>query len=123
MQKLTRESLHALQEKLANEIKIRKTGHKKAYITVNIGNEGLENGSKSVFNEICKTVDAENLRGDVVVTQVARDGLREANTVVEVLVHGTKAVRYGHITVENASRIIKEHVLNGKVLEDLILKF
>ena len=123
MQKLTRESLHALQKKLANEIKIRKTGHKKAYITVNIGDEGLENGSKSVFNEICKTVDAENLRGDVVVTQVARDGLREANTVVEVLVHGTKAVRYGHITVENASRIIKEHVLNGKVLEDLILKF
>lgn len=122
MEKLTRENLHKIQSDLDSEIKIRETGSKKAYITVNMGDCGIEHGAKDVFYALCKAVDDASLRGQVIVTQTAIEGLCDAGPMVEVLVAGTKVVKYSHVTAADAQKIIKEHIINGKVVESLLLK-
>lgn len=123
MEKLTRQSLHALHEKLAGEIKIRQTGNKKAFITVNMGDCGIAQGAKKVFQILCDEVDKAGLRGSVIVTQTSLEGLCAADTLVEVLVHGQELVRYGHVNETNAAKIVSEHIINGTVITDLLLKF
>lgn len=123
MEKLNRRTLHQLQEKLSGEIAIRQTGNKKAYITVNMGDCGLEHGAKKVFKALCDGVDARGLRGQVIVTQTSIEGLCEAGPLVEVLADGMEPVRYVHVSVADADRIIEDHVLNKTVLNDLVLRF
>ena len=49
MQKLTREMLHKLRDSLVNEIKIRQTAGKIAYVIVGMGECGLQKGAKDVL--------------------------------------------------------------------------
>lgn len=49
-------------------------------------------------------------------------GLCEVEPTIEVSLEGQEPIVYGHVTPENAKRIIRSHVLEGKVVSDLIVK-
>ncbi|MEL3905457.1 MAG: (2Fe-2S) ferredoxin domain-containing protein [Treponema sp.] len=121
MQKLTRTTLHELRDRLANEIKIRQSGEKLAYIIVGMGDCGIQKGSKAVFHTISEKINSSGLRGDVAVIQAELSGFWDAEPVVEVILTGEDPVKYGHVTPEIADKIIESHILNKTVLNEYVL--
>ncbi|UTC52866.1 (2Fe-2S) ferredoxin domain-containing protein [Treponema sp. OMZ 803] len=121
MQKLTREMLHKLRDSLVNEIKIRQTAGKIAYVIVGMGECGLQKGAKDVFTAISEKVNALGLRGSVAVIQADMESFWDRAPVVEVILEGQKPVKYGRVTPETAQKIIESHIINKKTVTEYML--
>ena len=121
MQKLTREMLHKLRDSLVNEIKIRQTADKIAYVIVGMGECGLQKGAKEVFTAISKKINVLGLRGSVAVIQADMEGFWDMAPVVEVILKGQSPVRYGQVTPEAAQKIIENHIINKKAVTEYML--
>ncbi|MGB9615454.1 MAG: (2Fe-2S) ferredoxin domain-containing protein, partial [Fervidobacterium sp.] len=59
---------------------------------------------------------------DIAVVQSGCMGLCEVEPTIEVSLDGQEPIIYGHVTPENARRIIQSHILEGKVVSDLVVK-
>lgn len=122
MQKLTRETLHKMRDSLTNEIKIRQTGGKIAYVIVGMGECGLQKGAKEVFTTISEKVNAVGLRGSVAVIQADMESFWDMAPVVEVILDGQKPVTYGQVTPETAQKIIETHIINKQTVTECVLE-
>lgn len=121
MQKLTRKTLHELRDTLANEIKIRQSGEKAAYIIVGMGDCGIQKGAKAVFIAIGEKINALGLRGTVAVIQAEMDEFWDMAPVVEVVLAGEEPVKYGRVSPTIADKIIESHIINKKILTEYAL--
>ncbi len=96
----------------------RTTGH--AQITIPMGTCGIAAGARETMKAILEVIEEENL-SDVVVRQTGSSGLDEWEPIVQVEVAGQPGVTYAKVTPEKARRIMKEHVIGEKVVEDYLL--
>ena len=113
--------LHKLRDSLVNEIKIRQTADKIAYVIVGMGECGLQKGAKDVFTAISEKVNALGLRGSVAVIQADMESFWDRAPVVEVILEGQKPVKYGRVTPETAQKIIESHIINKKTVTEYML--
>ena len=113
--------LHKLRDSLVNEIKIRQTAGKIAYVIVGMGECGLQKGAKDVFTAISEKVNALGLRGSVAVIQADMESFWDRAPVVEVILEGQKPVKYGRVTPETAQKIIESHIINKKTVTEYML--
>ena len=65
-------------------------------------------------------IETENIPG-IIVTQTGCIGLCEREPIVQVQVGEQPKVTYGKVTPEIARRIVKEHVVEGKIIEDHVI--
>jgi NADP-reducing hydrogenase subunit HndB len=72
---------------------------------------------KAILNKI----EADNL-DDIAVTQTGCIGLCEREPIVQVVIGEEPRVTYGKVTPLVAERILKEHVLGGKVVKDYAIE-
>jgi len=92
----------------------------RAHITVYMSTCGIAAGARETMRAILDFIEAEGLQ-DILVKQTGCIGLCEAEPLVDVeLTEGPKA-RYGHVSPERAQRIMREHVVGGKVVEEFAL--
>jgi Ferredoxin len=117
MSKLTLEELHEIRERESDRLKKREIHGKTCHIVVAMGTIGIEAGAKVVLNKLVDEVEAHNL-DNVLVTQTGIVKDKENAPVVEVYTPALGAVAYGKVDAKLASRIISEHVIGGKVIED-----
>lgn len=121
MPKLTLQELRKIREKESKRLQKREIHGKNCHIVVEMGTVGLVAGAKAVLNQFVDDIEKYDLK-NVIVTQVgqAHDSLDAP--VVEVYTPETGSVAYGKVTAKLATKIIKEHVIDGKILEDLRIK-
>jgi len=91
-----------------------------ARLVVAMGTCGIAAGAREVVLALMDELDRRNLH-DIVVTQCGCKGLCDREPTVDVLRPGEPPVTYGDVTPTDARRIISHHVLQGKVLKDLLL--
>lgn len=114
------EDLMKIKENAMKGLKMRDSG-KRGKIVVAMGTCGIAAGAKDTLKAIVAALDEKNVE-DVAVVQSGCFGLCDVEPTVEVHLEGADPIIYGHVTPAQASRIVDQHVLGGKVVGDLIVK-
>ncbi|HBT38913.1 MAG: NADP-reducing hydrogenase, subunit B [Thermotoga sp. 50_1627] len=114
------EDLMKIKEKALKELQLRDTG-KRGKITVAMGTCGIAAGAKETLKAVVEAL-AENNINDIAVVQSGCMGLCEVEPTIEVRLEGQEPVVYGHVTPENAKRIVKLHILGNQIVSDLLVR-
>jgi NADP-reducing hydrogenase subunit HndB len=109
-----------IKEKALKDLQLRDTG-KRGKITVAMGTCGIAAGAKETLRAIVEAL-AENNINDISVVQSGCMGLCEVEPTIEVRLEGQEPVVYGHVTPENAKRIVKLHILGNQIVSDLLVR-
>ena len=110
--------LHALRDKLKKDIKLRKT--EATIIIVGMGTCGIAAGAREVMSAILDELAVRNLH-DVQVRQTGCIGMCEKEVLVDVVRPGEPRITYGKVTPADVKKIIAEHVVNGRIVEDMVV--
>ncbi len=88
-------------------------------ILVGMATCGISAGARPVMNKFVEELSDRKM-DDVTVTPVGCIGECAIEPIVEVL-EGEKRTTYCRVDIKVAERIIKEHILGGKVVEDYVI--
>jgi NADP-reducing hydrogenase subunit HndB len=113
------EDLQRLREEVI-EAKKRKASLGKVELIVSLGSCGIAAGALDVLHAIEKQVKTDHLT-DVLVSQTGCVGLCRHEPILEVVIGDQPRVTYGRVTPETVRRIIREHILEGKVVEEFVI--
>jgi NADP-reducing hydrogenase subunit HndB len=113
------EELKRLKEEALQKREAKATsGH--AQIVVGMGTCGIAAGARETMKTILDVIEEEDLSG-IIVTQTGCIGLCEWEPIVEVSVGGSPKVMYGKVSSEKARKIMKQHVVGGKAVSELVI--
>lgn len=113
------EDLKKLREEALDKRKM-KTATGRAQVIVAMGTCGIAAGARDAMKAILDTIESDNV-SDVIVSQTGCIGLCEREPIVQVLIGEQPKVTYGKVTPEIARRIMREHVMQGKVISDHVI--
>ena len=113
------EDLQKFREQIIEE-KRRKASAGKVELIVTLGSCGIGAGALDVLQAIKAQVKADHL-DDALVSETGCIGLCHHEPILEVEIGDQPRVTYGHVTVDAVKRIVREHVLDGKVVEDYVI--
>lgn len=114
------EELMKIKESTLKNVKMREEG-KRGRIIVAMGTCGIAAGAKDTLKAIVETLSELNI-DDISVVQSGCMGLCEVEPTIKIELDGEVPVVYGHVTPENAKRIIKSHIVAGEQVGELIVK-
>ena len=114
------EDLMKIKEKALKELQLRDTG-KRGKITVAMGTCGIAAGAKETLRAVVEALTENNIN-DIAVVQSGCMGLCKVEPTIEVRLEGQEPVVYGHVTPENAKRIVKLHILENQIVSDLLVR-
>ena len=89
-------------------------------VIVGMGTCGIAAGAREVMAAIMDEIAKRNLQ-DITVRQTGCIGMCEKEVLVDVVRPGEARITYGKVTAESAKRIVAEHVVNGRIVEDLVV--
>jgi NADP-reducing hydrogenase subunit HndB len=92
----------------------------RAQVVVAMGTTGIAAGARETMKAILEVVEQENL-SDVLVRQTGNIGLDSWEPIVEVIIGDEPKVTYGKVSAERARRIMREHVMGGKVVSEYVI--
>ncbi|WP_088555206.1 NADH-quinone oxidoreductase subunit NuoF [Calderihabitans maritimus] len=84
-----------------------------------MGTCGIAAGAKKVWEAISQEIRRQNL--DVEVRQTGCLGMCHREVLVEVRIPGQPKVIYGNISPESVKRIVQEHLVEGRIVKDLVV--
>lgn len=97
-----------------------KATHNAIHIAVGMGSCGIAAGAREVLEVIKAQIDAGELK-DVTLTQTGCVGLCSREPIVEISAGDTPKVIYGRVTPEAVRRILREHILDGRIVDELVI--
>ena len=113
------EDLKRIKEQAAQKREI-KTASGQAQVTVAMGTCGIAAGARDTMKAVLETIETGQLQG-ILVTQTGCIGLCEWEPIVQVSIGDQPKVTYGKVTPERAQQILKEHVVGGQVVKNLVV--
>ncbi|MDA8173199.1 MAG: (2Fe-2S) ferredoxin domain-containing protein [Nitrospiraceae bacterium] len=117
--KLTVEDLKRIKEEHRATFTLREGGYR-AKVTVNMGTCGIAAGAREVMNALVEELSASGAK-DVIVTTAGCGGLCSREPMAWVEIAGQPVVRYCDLNGQKIKRIFKEHILDGRVVEEYAL--
>lgn len=102
------------------EEKRREAGSGRIRVTVGMGSCGIAAGAGWVLSVLEEQIQRAGLE-NVTLSQTGCVGLCKHEPIVEVNIGEQPRVTYGRVDVGAAERIVREHLLGGKVLEELVI--
>lgn len=112
------EELRKLREELQKEM-LARNSEGKIKIVIGMGTCGIAAGAREILQAVLQEVEKRNL--DVVVSQTGCIGMCEKEPLLDVQLPGKDRITYGNVTEEAVQKIIVEHVINGNIVEDLVV--
>ena len=110
--------LKALREKLQSEMQVRSDSATK--VVVGMGTCGIAAGAREVMAALLDEIAKRKLQ-DVHVEQTGCIGMCEKEVLVDVIRPGEDRITYGKVKPSDAVRIIGDHVVNGKIVQELVV--
>lgn len=114
------EELAAIREKMKSSVLLRE-GQNDIRIVVGMATCGIAAGARPVLNAFVKEVAEQGASDKATVTQTGCIGICKFEPVVEVFQAGKEKVTYVQVTPEMAKRIVSEHILGGKIVEEFTI--
>jgi len=119
MPRLSIEDLKSIREQGKQTLTLR-SGAARARVTVHMGTCGIAAGAREVMGALLAEI--ENLKvADVIVTTSGCAGLCSREPMATVELTGQPPVKYVDLKPERIVRVLKEHVLEGKIVTDFAL--
>nr|WP_121958699.1 (2Fe-2S) ferredoxin domain-containing protein [Petrotoga sp. 9PWA.NaAc.5.4] len=106
--------------KLIKELKEKKD-KESIYLKVALGTCGVSSGAEDTYNELLKIIQEKKL-SNVKVIKTGCLGYCYAEPTVEIDEPGKKPILYGNVTEKKVNDLVKTHLIEGKILEDLVIK-
>lgn len=94
-------------------------GNKRLYITVAIGDDGLQAGANEILNYFVKKLNELKLFDCSVIAGPGHKGDFDPVVVIDEKTHKTI---YKEVTKELVDEIIESHILNGKIVTKALLE-
>lgn len=111
--------LEAIRNKTLDQIKLRTNKNGKR-IVVGMATCGIAAGARPVMNAFVEELAKRKL-SDVSVTMTGCIGVCRLEPIVEIFDADDTKVTYVKMTAEKAARIVSEHIVNGRVCQDLTI--
>ena len=117
MAKMTLEELRALRDEKKKELNKREVADKTTQVVIGMGTCGIAAGAKDTLNAFLQELDAQHLT-DVLITQTGCMGLCYVEPTIEVIAPEMPNVIYGKVTPDVAKTIVREHLVNKKMVSE-----
>ena len=109
--------LQAIRAKTLEGIAMRKDVHDAARVVVGMATCGIAAGARPVMLAFMDEVAKRHLE-HVTVSQTGCVGMCRFEPMVDVILPGQEKVTYVNLKPEMVARIVAEHIVNGKVVEE-----
>lgn len=119
MPKLTIEDLKKIKEEHKATFTLREGGYR-AKVTIHMGTCGIAAGARKVMEALLDEIAKNNVT-DIIVTTSGCAGLCSKEPMATVEIINEAPVKYCYLNDEKIRKIFKEHLMGGKVVEDLAL--
>lgn len=113
------EDLSRWREEILEE-KRRETEPGTIRVTVGMGSCGIAAGALWVMTVLGEQIARAGLK-DVTLSPTGCGGLCKHEPIVEISIGEAPKVTYGRVTAEAAERIVREHLVGGNVLDELVI--
>jgi len=111
------EELQQLRKRVQKDMKARTQSS--TTITVGMGTCGISAGAREVMHAILAELERRNI--DAHVTTVGCIGMCSREPLVDIQQGDEPRVTYGNVTPAMVPRIIEEHLIRGKVVEEWVV--
>jgi NADP-reducing hydrogenase subunit HndB len=89
-------------------------------VVVAMGTCGIAAGARDTMKAILDTIETQNLTG-ITVTQTGCMGLCEQEPIVQVIIGEQPKVTYGKVNPQAALKIMQQHVVGGKAVDEMVI--
>ena len=114
------DELNALRDKARAVIGVREDRDNAVRVVVGMGTCGIVSGARAVLAALVEGVAKEGLGDDVVVSQSGCIGDCLNEPTVEIFIPGGQKTTYVMMTPERAARVVREHLIGGKPVEEFM---
>jgi NADP-reducing hydrogenase subunit HndB len=112
------EDLRALRKNAEGELNARKTND--IQVIIGMGTCGIAAGARDVVTELLKELQRRHIN-NVSITKTGCIGMCEREVLLDVVRPDEDRVTYGRVLPRDVSRIVGEHIVNGRIVEDLVI--
>ncbi|MBR5108666.1 MAG: (2Fe-2S) ferredoxin domain-containing protein [Clostridia bacterium] len=110
--------LQAIREKTLNRINLRKEEEGETIrVVIGMATCGIAAGARPVMLSFMDEIQKRNLQ-HVTVSQTGCIGMCRLEPMVDVILPGQEKVTYVHMTPEKVGRVVAEHIVNGRPVEE-----
>ncbi len=110
--------LQAIREKTLNRINLRKEEEGEVIrVVIGMATCGIAAGARPVMLAFMDEIQKRGLQ-HVTVSQTGCIGMCRLEPMVDVIVPGQEKVTYVHMTPEKVGRVVAEHIVNGRPVEE-----
>ena len=110
--------LEAIRQKTLSRITLRKEDENEAIrVVVGMATCGIAAGARPVMLAFMDEASKRSL-SHVTVSQTGCIGMCRLEPMVDVYLPGQEKVTYVHMTPEKVARVVAEHIVNGRVVEE-----
>lgn len=116
------EELEKIRQEAKDKLDIRTTAELEDKIIIRVGMAtcGIASGARETMQAIIDEIAKQNIT-NVSVTQTGCMGSCAKEPVVEVISKDIPSVFYGHVDANRGREIVKEHIKNGRLLQNAII--
>lgn len=112
------EDLKKIRENMRQQMGVRKEDESRdTRVIVGMATCGIAAGARPVMTALMEEVRNLSLQ-DVIVTQTGCIGMCVLEPIVEIAVPGKEKVTYVKMTPEKAKRVVSEHLVNGRIVDE-----
>lgn len=109
--------LEAIRQRTLNQVGLRKDQQEGARVVVGMATCGIAAGARPVMLAFVEEVGKRSLQ-HVRVSQTGCIGMCRLEPMVDVILPGAEKVTYVHMTPDKVARIVAEHIVNGRPVEE-----
>ena len=110
--------LQAIREKTLNRINLRKEEEgETTRVVIGMATCGIAAGARPVMLSFMEEIQKRGLQ-HVTVSQTGCIGMCRLEPMVDVIMPGQEKVTYVHMTPEKVGRVVAEHIVNGRPVEE-----
>ena len=110
--------LQAIREKTLNRINLRKEEEGEVTrVVIGMATCGIAAGARPVMLSFMDEIQKRGLQ-HVTVSQTGCIGMCRLEPMVDVILPGQEKVTYVHMTPEKVGRVVAEHIVNGRPVEE-----
>jgi len=114
----TIEDLKRLRERVQSETRVRQESSRQ--IIVGMGTCGIAAGARDVMSAILDEIAKRQLQ-DITVRQTGCIGMCEKEVLVDIVLPSQPRITYGNVTPADIPKIIVDHVINGRVVKEMVV--
>ena len=110
--------LEAIRKRTLERINLRREDESENIrVVVGMATCGIAAGARPVMMEFMNEINKRSLK-EVTVSQTGCIGMCRLEPMVDVIMPGQEKVTYVHMTPEKVGRVVAEHIVNGRPVEE-----